>query len=97
MCRMRQTTEPVGDLLERLGAPQGSFRCVHVAGTKGKGSVASLIEMGLRNSGASVGVYGSPHVVSIHERIRIAGQLWTPRRAPPAMEGWPARPPGSTS
>jgi len=72
--RMRQTLEPVADLLARLGAPQRSFRCVHVGGTKGKGSVASLIAVGLRRSGARVGVYGSPHVESIHERVLIAGR-----------------------
>jgi len=71
---MRQTLEPARDLVQRLGAPQTRLRCIHLAGTKGKGSVASLIAVGLRRSGARVGVYASPHVESIHERLRIDGQ-----------------------
>lgn len=72
--RMRQSIAPARDLLERLGSPERSFRCIHVAGTKGKGSVASLIDVGLRRSGARVGLYGSPHVETIHERVRLNGR-----------------------
>jgi dihydrofolate synthase/folylpolyglutamate synthase len=42
---------PLRDLLEHLGNPQKSFRTVHVAGTKGKGSVAALVELGLAGAG----------------------------------------------
>ena len=45
--RMRVGLEPARDLAARLGDPQTAFRAVHVAGTKGKGSVAALIEAAL--------------------------------------------------
>lgn len=44
-------------LLEHLGSPQNGLRCVHVAGTKGKGSTAAFIESILLESGYSVGLY----------------------------------------
>lgn len=70
---MRQSLDPTRDLLARLGSPERSFRAVHVAGTKGKGSVAALVAAGLERTGARVGVYASPHVERLNERIRIAG------------------------
>lgn len=57
----------------RLGEPQRSFKTVHVAGSKGKGSVSSLVGRALMDAGARVGIYGSPHVESIRERIRLDG------------------------
>jgi len=64
----------VRDLLGRLGQPQERFRAVHVGGTKGKGSVASLVAAALERAGARVGCYTSPHVERVHERIRVAGR-----------------------
>ena len=64
---------PMTDLVERLGRPDRAARVVHVTGSKGKGSVSSMIAAALRLGGASVGVYGSPHVERINERIRIGG------------------------
>ncbi|MGO6898087.1 folylpolyglutamate synthase/dihydrofolate synthase family protein, partial [Rhizobium ruizarguesonis] len=51
-----------------------SFRIVHVAGTKGKGSTCALIEAGLVRAGFSVGRYASPHVMHITERVSIDGR-----------------------
>jgi dihydrofolate synthase / folylpolyglutamate synthase len=65
---------PVGDLLRRLGDPHRGLRCVHVAGTKGKGSVCALIEAGLHHAGLSAGRYGSPHLERLNERISLHGQ-----------------------
>jgi dihydrofolate synthase/folylpolyglutamate synthase len=59
------------DLMARLDNPHRKWRAVHVAGTKGKGSVSSLIAAGLRAAGDSVGLYASPHVEHMRERIRI--------------------------
>ena len=56
------------DLLRELGNPEEDFRIVHVAGTKGKGSVSNMIASGLTRSGISTGIYNSPHLESIHER-----------------------------
>lgn len=61
------------DLALRLGSPDEAFRVVHVTGSKGKGSVSSLVACSLQEGGARVGVYGSPHVERIEERIRWNG------------------------
>ncbi|GLR60500.1 bifunctional folylpolyglutamate synthase/dihydrofolate synthase [Rhizobium indigoferae] len=71
---MRVDLEPMRDLARRLGDPQNSFRIVHVAGTKGKGSTCALIEAGLARAGFSVGRYASPHVMHITERVSIHGR-----------------------
>ncbi|GAB4484559.1 MAG: folylpolyglutamate synthase/dihydrofolate synthase family protein [Thermodesulfovibrionales bacterium] len=60
-------------LLAAFGNPQNSFRCVHVAGTNGKGSTCATIESILRTSGAKTGLFTSPHLVSFTERIRVNG------------------------
>ncbi len=69
----RVDLDPVRELLEQLGRPQDGLRFVHVAGSKGKGSVSSLVTHALVAAGETVGTYGSPHVESITERIRIDG------------------------
>jgi dihydrofolate synthase/folylpolyglutamate synthase len=70
---MRVDLGPALDLCARLGEPQRRLRCVHVTGSKGKGSTTSLIERGLLRAGLRVGAYFSPHVERIHERMRIDG------------------------
>ncbi|MGX7708137.1 bifunctional folylpolyglutamate synthase/dihydrofolate synthase [Methylobacterium sp. Gmos1] len=71
---MRVGLEPMRDLLARLGEPQSRLRVVHVAGTKGKGSVSALIEAGLMRAGLRVGRYASPHVESVTERVSLQGR-----------------------
>lgn len=71
---MRVSTDPARALSERLGAPHGRLRVVHVTGSKGKGSTSALIAAGLRASGLRVGRYGSPHVERINERVVIDGR-----------------------
>ncbi len=70
---MRVGLEPMQDLAARLGDPQKSFRAIHVAGTKGKGSVSALIEAALAHAGLRVGRYASPHVERINERVSVHG------------------------
>jgi dihydrofolate synthase/folylpolyglutamate synthase len=67
-------------LMEALGNPHESFRALHIAGTNGKGSVAAMAEAILRASGSRTGLYTSPHLVRLEERIRIAGRQVSPRR-----------------
>lgn len=71
---MGRTLEPVRDLLERLGSPERAWRAVHVAGTKGKGSVSALVAAALAEAGLLTGLYSSPHVERVNERVRIGGR-----------------------
>src|SRR6266542_718999 len=61
-------------LLAALGNPHKSFPSVQIAGTNGKGSTAVMLESICRAAGIRVGLFTSPHLVSITERIRIDGQ-----------------------
>ena len=61
-------------LMTHVGNPQEHLRAVHVAGTNGKGSTSHLIAAVLHASGLKVGLFTSPHLVSLTERIRINGQ-----------------------
>ncbi len=63
------------DALARAGNPQAGLRCVHLAGTKGKGSTAVMIAAILRAAGRRVGLYTKPHLVDFRERIRIDDAL----------------------
>lgn len=60
-------------LAARLGNPEGKYPSIHIAGTKGKGSVAALCQSALRADGYRTGLYTSPHLHDYAERIRING------------------------
>lgn len=62
-------------VLAALGDPHRSYRIVHVAGSKGKGSTAAGIESILRAAGLRTGFFTSPHLHTFRERIRVQGQL----------------------
>lgn len=66
--RMRQ-------LLKLLGNPQDGLKCVHVAGTKGKGSTCAMIASMLQGCGYTVGSFSSPHLIDLRERIVINGDM----------------------
>lgn len=61
-------------LVASLGSPERTFHTIIVAGTNGKGSVAAMVEYGLRASGLQVGLFTSPHLVNINERFMLNGQ-----------------------
>src|SRR3984885_10033334 len=61
-------------LLRRLGDPQESLRIVHVAGTKGKGSTSAMLAASLSASGVKTGLFCSPHLHRLEERVRIDGR-----------------------
>ncbi|TAN62756.1 bifunctional folylpolyglutamate synthase/dihydrofolate synthase [bacterium] len=63
--------ERMKGFLALLGNPQEDLRCLHIAGTKGKGSVCAFAAYILKNSGFRVGLYTSPHLTDFRERIRI--------------------------
>ncbi len=62
-------------LCQALGNPQHGLKCVHVAGTKGKGSTCELIATMAQGCGLFVGLFTSPHISDIRERIRLGGKL----------------------
>lgn len=62
-------------LLHRLGDPQERLRVVHVAGTKGKGSTTAMAASVLQAAGYAVGMYLSPYVYDVRERIQISGEM----------------------
>ncbi len=61
-------------LLAGVGNPHRQFKSVHIAGTKGKGSTAAMLSAMLVNAGLKVGLYTSPHLVDIRERIQVDEQ-----------------------
>lgn len=61
-------------LAEHLGNPQKQLKCIHVAGTNGKGSTSHLLASALQQAGYKVGLYTSPHLKDFRERIKINGQ-----------------------
>jgi len=63
---------------ETRNAPQNSFASVHVAGSNGKGSVATKVAAGLEAAGKRVGLFTSPHLLTIEERITINGKKIAP-------------------
>jgi dihydrofolate synthase/folylpolyglutamate synthase len=63
--------DPMRRLADALGNPQQRLRFIHIAGTNGKGSTAAFCESCLRASGRRTGLYTSPHLVSVRERIQI--------------------------
>ena len=62
-------------LCRALGSPQLAFRSVHIAGTNGKGSVAAMCSSILGEAGRRTGMYTSPHLQTIRERIRTDGRM----------------------
>jgi dihydrofolate synthase/folylpolyglutamate synthase len=70
---MRPGLERIHELLDLLGHPEAGLRLLHVGGTNGKGSVSALAEAIFRHAGCRTGLYTSPHLLDMRERIRIDG------------------------
>jgi dihydrofolate synthase / folylpolyglutamate synthase len=68
---MKPGLEPMRAAAAALGHPEKSLRFIHLAGTNGKGSTAAFCESCLRAAGFRVGLYTSPHLVSVRERVQI--------------------------
>ena len=66
--------ENITVLAERLGRPDRAYPTAHIAGTNGKGSTAAFLESILRHAGFRTGLYTSPHLERINERMRISGE-----------------------
>ncbi|HTK37987.1 MAG TPA: folylpolyglutamate synthase/dihydrofolate synthase family protein, partial [Pyrinomonadaceae bacterium] len=71
---MKLGLENIGKLLAAFGDPQSNCLKVQIAGTNGKGSVCAFLDAICVSAGVKTGLYTSPHLVSIAERIRISGR-----------------------
>ena len=66
-------------MMQALGDPQRQYPSIHIAGTNGKGSVAAICESILRHAGLRTGLYTSPHLVRVEERIQVDARPIAPR------------------
>ncbi|MBQ7707267.1 MAG: bifunctional folylpolyglutamate synthase/dihydrofolate synthase [Lachnospiraceae bacterium] len=73
--RSKSGNENLSVLMNELGNSHKNVKCIHIAGTNGKGSVANFIKCILKKSGYTVGVFTSPHLVDIRERIMLDGLI----------------------
>jgi len=76
---MKLGLENITKYLNGLGDPQKSYPTVHLAGTNGKGSTASMLAAVLQAAGYRTGLFTSPHLVDFRERIRVDGEMITRR------------------
>ena len=67
--------ERARNLLSNIGNPEKELKIIHVAGTNGKGSVCAFIAQILQDNGYKTGLFTSPHLVDIRERIRLNGEM----------------------
>ncbi|NVM20334.1 MAG: bifunctional folylpolyglutamate synthase/dihydrofolate synthase [Desulfobacterales bacterium] len=65
--------ETISRLAKGLGNPHGRYKCIHVAGTNGKGSIGAFLSSVLVQAGYKVGLYTSPHLIRFNERIQVKG------------------------
>lgn len=67
--------DSIRSLAEKLGNPQNSYPVIHVAGTKGKGSVCAMLASAFQAAGLKTGLYTSPHLIRFNERIMVNGKM----------------------
>lgn len=71
------TLDGIRLLCKELGNPQNSFPVIHIAGTKGKGSVCAMLASALQNAGFKTALYTSPNLIKFNERIQVNGKMIT--------------------
>ena len=71
----KEGLENIEELAGIVGNPEQRLRCIHVAGTNGKGSVTHLLSSFYQEMGLKVGLYTSPHLIDFRERIKINGEM----------------------
>jgi len=72
--RIRPQLDELRQALSELGNPQNAMRSVLIVGTNGKGSTAAILESVIRGHGLTTGLYTSPHLVRVEERVRLNGR-----------------------
>lgn len=75
--KIRLGLGPVSGVLSRLNSPHEKYQTILVGGTNGKGSISSMIAAILCESGFKVGLYTSPHLIDVRERIKVNGEMIT--------------------
>lgn len=70
----KHSNEHTRECLELLGNPDRNFRSIHIAGTNGKGSTAAFLASAFEKSGRKTGLFTSPHLIRVNERMRINGK-----------------------
>lgn len=70
----RPGLERISHMLALLGNPERNCRCIHIAGTNGKGSVSAFLDSILSAEGYRVGLFTSPNLVRVNERMKVAGK-----------------------
>jgi dihydrofolate synthase / folylpolyglutamate synthase len=73
--KARFSLDPIRELTDRMEHPEKHYPSVHVAGTVGKGSVCHMLDAALNAAGFKSGLYTSPHLNDIRERIRVCGKM----------------------
>lgn len=71
----KEGLENIEALTELLGNPERKLKCIHVAGTNGKGSTTHLLSSFYQEMGYKVGLYTSPHLIDFRERIKVNGEM----------------------
>jgi len=71
----KNSLDTIREYLRRLGDPQRGMKIIHVAGTNGKGSVCNFLSKCLMEAGHSVGLFISPHLITIRERMSVDGEM----------------------
>lgn len=70
--------DQIREFCEAIGNPQMEFRCIHVAGTNGKGTVCSILASLYMSAGYNTALYTSPHLKDVRERFRLNGEMIPP-------------------
>ena len=78
-CRAPQRWNACGALLAELGNPEKDLKCIHIAGTNGKGTLAAMTASILTHAGYKTGLTISPYVLHFRERFQIDGEMIPPR------------------
>jgi len=71
---MKLGLENISAFLDSIGSPQTKYKTIHIAGTNGKGSLAAMLDSILRAAGYKTGLFTSPHLINLRERIRVNGR-----------------------
>ncbi len=71
---MKLGLENITGFLQNLDRPQDKYATIHIAGTNGKGSCATMLATVLQTAGYRTGLFTSPHLVDFRERVRVDGQ-----------------------